>query len=112
MDKVKCINDYKFVFVFENTEKINGYITEKIFDVFYGGSIPIYFGAENIEDYIDSKCFIDFRKFQSLGDLYFYLKIDKNKYQTMLTEVEKFLSGKNVFLLQLNIFVRKFTRFY
>ena len=43
-DKVKCINNYKFVFVFENTELIDGYITEKIFDVFYGGSIPIYSG--------------------------------------------------------------------
>ena len=41
-NKANCINDYKFVFVFENTELINGYITEKIFDVFYGGSIPIY----------------------------------------------------------------------
>lgn len=108
VDKVKCINDYKFVFVFENTEKINGYITEKIFDVFYGGSIPIYFGAENIEDYIDSKCFIDFRKFQSLDDLYVYLKmIDKNQYQVMLSEVEKFLSSKNSFSFTTKYFCEK-----
>ena len=32
-NKVKCINNYKFVFVFENTELIDGYITEKIFAV-------------------------------------------------------------------------------
>ncbi len=108
VEKVKCINDYKFIFVFENTEKINGYITEKIFDVFYGGSIPIYFGAENIEDYIDSKCFIDLRKFKSLEDLYSYLKmIDKNTYQIMLTEVEKFLSSKNSYSFTTKYFCEK-----
>lgn len=93
-NKANCINDYKFVFVFENTELINGYITEKIFDVFYGGSIPIYLGAKNINNYINDRCFINLRDFENLNDLYNYLKsIDSVKYQEMLNEVNKFLNS-------------------
>ena len=94
-NKADCIKNYKFVFVFENTDSINGYITEKIFDVFYGGSIPIYLGAKNIKEYINDKCFINLREYENLEDLYKHLNlIDDLKYQEMLSEVEKFLYSK------------------
>ncbi len=41
-----------------------GYITEKIWDSFKARSIPIYWGASNIEEYIPINTFIDFRKFE------------------------------------------------
>ena len=31
---------------------VKGYITEKIFDSFFAGVVPIYWGAENITDYV------------------------------------------------------------
>lgn len=107
-NKVKCINNYKFVFVFENTELIDGYITEKIFDVFYGGSIPIYLGPENIINYINNKCFINFRDFKNLDSLYRYLKsIDKNKYQVMLNDVKSFLNGHESYSFTTKYFCEK-----
>lgn len=42
---------YKFVICFENS-KTDGYVTEKIFNVYLSGAIPIYDGAPNIGDYI------------------------------------------------------------
>lgn len=52
-------NQYKFVLSIENS-KTDGYVTEKIFNVFCSGSIPIYDGAPNILDYINEDAFIQF----------------------------------------------------
>lgn len=48
---VSVYSQYKFVICFENS-KTDGYVTEKIFNVFLSGAIPIYDGAPNIGDYI------------------------------------------------------------
>lgn len=50
---------YKFIICFENS-KTPGYVTEKIFNVFASGSIPIYDGAPNITDYIVPGSFIQY----------------------------------------------------
>lgn len=44
-----------------------GYITEKIFDCFFPGVIPIYWGAENVTDYIPQDTFIDRRNLKQTG---------------------------------------------
>jgi hypothetical protein len=49
---ITIYSKYKFIICFENS-KTNGYITEKIFNVFLSGSIPIYDGAPNIGDYVN-----------------------------------------------------------
>jgi hypothetical protein len=48
---------------------MKGYITEKIFDCFYAGTVPIYYGASDISDFIDPKSFIDYQNFSGLTDL-------------------------------------------
>jgi len=58
---VKIYSQYKFVICFENS-KTDGYVTEKIFNVFLSGAIPIYDGAPNINDYIVSGSFIPYDK--------------------------------------------------
>jgi hypothetical protein len=61
-NKIECLSRYKFSICFENAS-YKGYITEKIFDCFFGGCIPIYFGAPDIEFYIPKDCFINFSNF-------------------------------------------------
>ena len=63
---------YRFAICFENAVDIAGYITEKLFDCFFSGCIPIYLGAKNIEAYIPSDCFINYRNFDSLESIYGY----------------------------------------
>ena len=46
------ISRYKFMICFENTSQKN-YITEKLFNAYYGGAIPIYWGCSNVNDYIN-----------------------------------------------------------
>ena len=50
-------------------------VSEKIFDCFAAGNVPIYWGASNVTDYIPEDCFIDMRSFSSFEELYqfFYL---------------------------------------
>ena len=63
-NKVKCLSEYRFSICFENAS-YPGYITEKIFDCFFAGCIPIYFGAPDVEKYIPKNCFIDFSDFNN-----------------------------------------------
>ena len=58
MSKDVVLSKYLFSFCFENAE-INGYITEKIFDCFRNGTIPIYLGDKLINNYIPSDCLIN-----------------------------------------------------
>ena len=73
-DKYSVLAKYKFCLCFENEEKIMGWISEKIFDCFFAGTVPIYLGAENIDTYIPSECYIDMRKFKNFQKLDSYLK--------------------------------------
>lgn len=57
---------YNFGFAMEN-HQTPGYITEKIINVFRGGSIPIYWGdSETVKKYFNPKAFIDIGAFESL----------------------------------------------
>lgn len=56
---IQIYSQYKFIICFENS-KTDGYVTEKIFNVFLSGSIPIYDGAPNITDYIVPGSFIQY----------------------------------------------------
>ncbi len=57
IELLKVFSHYKFILCFENSHT-NGYITEKIFNVFLARSIPIYDGAPNINTYISNKSYI------------------------------------------------------
>jgi len=56
---LRIFNLYKFVICFENS-KTDGYITEKIFNVFLAKSIPIYDGAPNVCSFINKHAFIQY----------------------------------------------------
>lgn len=71
-DKLEVLSNYRFSICFENME-MEGYITEKIFDCFYAGTVPVYKGSPNIDEDIPSNCFIHFNDFKSIDDLYAYL---------------------------------------
>ncbi|NGX55948.1 MAG: hypothetical protein K1060chlam5_00182 [Candidatus Anoxychlamydiales bacterium] len=91
--------NYKFSLCYENTTNIKGYISEKIFDSLAYGCIPIYLGADNIQDYIPKNCFIDKRDFKSYSELYTYLKtMPKEKYFEYLLNIQTFLKSDNAML--------------
>jgi hypothetical protein len=73
-EKNATLKKYKFAICYENAKQINGYITEKIFDCFFAGCIPVYWGPDNITNFIPIECFINRREFKTHEELYDYLK--------------------------------------
>jgi len=59
---------YTFAICFENCV-YKGYITEKIFDCFFAGCIPVYYGAPDIAEQIPANTFIDASRFSDLNAL-------------------------------------------
>ena len=49
---LEFISDYKFMICFENSSLPN-YLTEKLYNAYSNGTIPIYWGCSNIEEYIN-----------------------------------------------------------
>ena len=61
-NKIEYLRDFKFNICPENTIS-DGYITEKLFDSFRAGCIPIYCGDENIEmDLVNKNALLFYRK--------------------------------------------------
>lgn len=91
-DKIGAIKNYKFSICYENSTDILGYITEKIFDCFAAGTVPVYWGASNVCDYIPKECFIDRRDFASLEELHAFLKaMDQKTYEGYLANIRRYL---------------------
>ncbi|MDG4476037.1 glycosyltransferase family 10 domain-containing protein [Thiovibrio frasassiensis] len=85
---------YKFSIAYENVVNLPGLITEKIFDCFAAGTVPVYLGAPNIEDYIPASCFIDLRRFVDYAQLYKYLvSMSESEYQKYLDAAKVFIDG-------------------
>jgi hypothetical protein len=94
-DKGKVLSQYRFSYCFENTKDLPGYITEKIFDCFQAGTIPIYYGANNIIDYIPENCFINFRKFRSIEAVHRYiLEMKEEEFLAYINNIQAFLSSE------------------
>jgi hypothetical protein len=72
IELLNLFNQYKFVFVCENSIE-DGYITEKIFNCFFSRTIPIYFGSNKINYYFNSDTFINVNNYKNLND--FFIKI-------------------------------------
>lgn len=90
--KVEKISEYKFVFAAENTSSLDGYVTEKLFDVMIAGSVPIYPNYNNVTKYISKECFIDPFDFESFDALYQYLiTMSQDEYNKYLIAIKQFL---------------------
>ena len=92
-EKLPVMSKYKFALCFENCV-FPGYVTEKIFDCFLAGCIPVYYGAPDIEDFVPAGSFIDFRKFENLKTLEdFLVRFDETEAKKMLQTAREFLSS-------------------
>ncbi len=86
---------YKFCLAYENVQGEKGHITEKIFDAMRNGTVPIYWGASNITDYVDAGTFIDRRQFKSDAELAKFLSsMSENEYQKFIDSIRTYLAGE------------------
>jgi len=96
-NKFETLSQFKFSICFENTNKVNDYISEKIFDAFIAQNVPIYFGAPNISEIIPKECFIDYRDFNSFEDLYLHLKnMSDDEYLKYIAAINQYMKSSKV----------------
>ena len=94
-NKLDLLSGFKYCLCFENLTDTKGFVTEKIFDCFKAGCVPIYWGASDIEKYIPKNCFIDFRNFKDLNELILFLDlVQETTYNRYIKNIKKLLSNK------------------
>jgi hypothetical protein len=87
-DKIHLFRDFQFSLVIENSRQEN-YFTEKLCDCLYTKTIPVYYGAPNINEYFDTTGWIILEN-ESVDDLVQKLKqLDAEWYNRNLDTVEK-----------------------
>ncbi len=90
--KADVLTNVKFAYCFENVSELPDYITEKIFDCFFSGCVPIYWGSETIKDHIPSACFINRRDFKDTNEVHSYLKgITNKEYSKYQENIKQYL---------------------
>ena len=113
--KYEVLTRSRFSICFENAKDMRGYITEKIFDCFFAGCVPIYWGEPNIQAVIPSTCFIDFRDFLGLPDPYaslyeFIGTISEEKFIQYQYAARNFLSSPEFFPFTTEAFAESILR--
>lgn len=109
-EKKIALEKTKFSICFENVSNQPGYISEKIFDSMVYGCVPVYWGCNNIDQYVPSSCFIDFRKFKSVGCLFAFLQnITNNRYAEYQNEIRSFLTSEQFKVFRVDYFVQTIT---
>ncbi|WDL95353.1 glycosyltransferase family 10 domain-containing protein [Alicyclobacillus sp. ALC3] len=90
--KKQVLSNYKFSICYENAKGMPGYLTEKIFDSFFAGCVPVYWGDSHVTDTIPPECFIDRGHFNTHEELYAYLtQMSDAQYNGYLDAIEAFL---------------------
>lgn len=93
-DKLKVLSNYRFSITYENCNHAYGYVSEKMFDCFMVGVVPVYWGAPNVRDHVPPECFIDIKDFRSYEELHAFLdEMPSYEYAKYLTAIQKFLAS-------------------
>ena len=96
LNKQDILIHSRFSIVYENIKGLKGYITEKIFDAFVAGNVPVYWGAEDIDNYIPKECFIDRRNFTNHQELYKFLKnMPEKQYLDYQKYIKNFIENQS-----------------
>lgn len=107
-NKKRTMENYRFSICYENAKDIPGYITEKIFDSFFAGCVPIYWGANNITDYVPEDCFIDKTAFNTYEELFiFIIEMSDSDYTNYLDNIEYYLKSEASYTFSDNYYAQK-----
>jgi alpha(1,3/1,4) fucosyltransferase len=90
-EKFELLGGYRFALAYENS-RFPGYLSEKLFDCLYAGTIPVYDGAPDVACYVPPEVFIDATQFDSPAELErFLLSVDKRQADDYLAAGQAFL---------------------
>lgn len=105
-NKFDILNKSKFNIAFENIKSNNLYVTEKIFQSFACGAIPIYYGSELILQFLPKKSYIDYGKFDNIRSLDIFLrKLTDNHIDEMRSAGREFLNSEKFSIFSDDYFI-------
>lgn len=94
-DKLEVLARARFCLAHENCRDLPGYVTEKIFDCFRAGCVPVYVGPREIANHVPAGCFIDGRAFATPAELDARLRtIDDEEYRGYQDRIRAFLHSE------------------
>ena len=110
-DKSAVLRRSKFSYCYENTSGPDNYITEKIFDSFLSGCVPVYWGPDNVSEHIPSTCFIDRKAFRDTAAVHRrLLAITQEEYSAYQVSIENYLRSEAVKKFDARDFVQNVVR--
>ncbi len=106
-NKSDVLSKHCFAICYENAKGFSGYITEKIFDCFLAGCVPVYWGADNICTHIPAECFIDRRDFKDYHQLFSYMSnMPESRFLHYQEAIAQFLSSAASYAFTAQEFVK------
>ena len=91
-DKIELLTRARFCLAHENCRDLEGYVTEKLFDCFRAGCVPVYVGPKEIADLVPTDCFIDGRAYETPAALDAFLRtIDDAAYRGYQERIRAYL---------------------
>jgi hypothetical protein len=72
--KREVLDRARFAICYENSQGSPGYLTEKIFDCFTSGCVPVYLGTTHAQPPIPADCYIDRAQFPDTASLLAFLR--------------------------------------
>ncbi len=95
--KRETLRQYKFSLCYENSI-FPGYLTEKIFDALFAGSVPVYLGDPEVEKSIPSSAFVNKKNFGSYEKLYNFLRnMEPAEYENYRKAIHEFVFGPAIY---------------
>ena len=110
-DKIELLTRARFCLAHENCRDLSGYVTEKLFDCFRAGCVPVYVGPKEIAELVPADCFIDGRAYATPAELHAHLrKIDDAAYRGYQDRIRAFLLSEHAKPFSQNHFAEVMTR--
>lgn len=94
--KRAVLQRYRFCICYENAS-YPGYLTEKMLDAMFAGSVPIYQGDPQVTRLVPADTFVDKRQFRDYGALYSRLKdMTADEYEGYRKAIHDFMHGERI----------------
>jgi len=92
--KPEILDRARFSICYENSRGSPGYLSEKIFDCFTSGCVPVYIGTSHAEPPIPADCYIDGDAFATPHDMLAFLEsVDAERFARYQAAIRSFLGS-------------------
>jgi hypothetical protein len=92
--KPEILDRARFSICYENSRGSPGYLSEKIFDCFTSGCVPVYIGTHHAAPPIPAECYIDGDAFATPHDMLAFLdRVDAARFTEYQAAIRRFLAS-------------------